>query len=128
MVLEDANITRASVVTDTRGVSARAVLEALSAGERDVAALAEVARGRLRPTRDHLAAAWRGDCTPPHRFRVTASLRQIDELDGAMDRVRAAMDQHLVAEQEAVALLETIEFIPIRLQVPTEPSESGITV
>ncbi len=108
MVLEDTNITRASVVTDTRGVSARAVLEALSAGERDVAALAEVARGRLRTTRDPLAAAWRGYCTPHHSFLVTAYLRQIDDLDEAMDRVSAAIDQHLVAEQEVVALLETI--------------------
>jgi transposase len=46
-VLEDANIKLASVVTDIRGVSARAMLEALIAGERDVAALAELARERL---------------------------------------------------------------------------------
>jgi transposase len=37
MVLADANITLASVVTDIRGVSARAMLEALMAGQRDVA-------------------------------------------------------------------------------------------
>jgi transposase len=71
MVLEDANSTLASVVTDIRGVSARAMVEALIAGERDVAALAALARGRRRTKRDQLAAALRGDFTPHHSFRVT---------------------------------------------------------
>jgi transposase len=108
MVLEAANIKLASVVTDIRGVSARAMVEALIAGERDVAALAEFARGRLRPKRDQLAAALRGYFTPHHRFLVAEDLSQIASLDEAIDRVSAAIDQHLVAEQEAVALLETI--------------------
>jgi transposase len=108
MVLEDANIKLASVVTDIRGVSARAMLEALLAGERDVAALAELARGRLRTKRDQLGAALRGYFTPYHSFLVTEYLSQIDYLDEAIDRVSAAIDQHLVAEQEAVALLDTI--------------------
>ena len=89
-VLEDANIKLASVVTDIRGVSARAMLEALIAGERDVAALAELARGRRRAKRDQLAEALRGSFTPHHRFLLTEYLSQIDDLD------------------EAIALLETI--------------------
>src|SRR5919204_1338371 len=56
-VLEDANVKLASVVTDIRGVSARAMLEALVAGETDSATLAELARGRLRSKRDLLAQA-----------------------------------------------------------------------
>jgi transposase len=108
MILEDANIKLASVVTDIRGVSARAMLEALIAGERDVAALAELARGRLRTKRGQLAAALRGYFTPHHSFLVTEYLSQIDYLDEAIDRVSAAIDQHLVAEQEAVTLLDTI--------------------
>jgi transposase len=43
-VLEDANIKLAAVVTDIRGVSARAMLEALSAGQSDPQILAELAR------------------------------------------------------------------------------------
>jgi transposase len=108
MVLEDANIKLASVVTDIRGVSARAMLAALIAGERDVAALAELARGRMRTKRDQLAAALRGYFTAHHSFLVTEYLSQIDYLDEAIDRVSAAIDQHLVAELDAVALLDTI--------------------
>jgi transposase len=40
-VLEDANLKLAAVVTDIRGVSARAMLEALIVGERDVTVLAD---------------------------------------------------------------------------------------
>src|SRR6478672_317197 len=47
-VLEWANIKLSSVVTDVTGVSARAMLEALVAGNTDVSALADLAKGRLR--------------------------------------------------------------------------------
>jgi transposase len=107
-VLEDANIKLASVVTDIRGVSARAMLEALIAGQRDTDALANLARGRLRTKRDQLAEALRGHCTSHHCFLLTEYLSQMDYLDEAVDRVSAAIDQHLVADQEAVALLDTI--------------------
>jgi transposase len=108
IVLEDANMKLASVVTDIRGVSARAMLQALIAGQRDVTALADLARGRLRTKRDQLAEALRGYFTSHHGFLLTEYLCQIDDLDEAIDRVSAAIDQHLVAEQEAIALLDTI--------------------
>lgn len=47
-LLEDAGIKLASVATDIRGVSGRAVLEALVQGTTDLEVLAELARGRLR--------------------------------------------------------------------------------
>ena len=56
-VLEDANLKLASVVTDINGVSARAMLEAILAGERDGEILADLARGRLRTKRDQLKEA-----------------------------------------------------------------------
>jgi transposase len=107
-VLEDANIKLAAVVTDIRGVSARAMLEALIAGQRDVDALADLARGRLRTKRDQLAEALQGYFTPHHSFLVTEYLSQIDYFEDAIDRVSAMIEQHLAAEQEAIALLDTI--------------------
>jgi hypothetical protein len=59
-VLEDAHLKLAAVVTESRGVSARARLEALIAGPREVDALAHLARGRRRTKRDQLAEALRG--------------------------------------------------------------------
>jgi transposase len=107
-VLEDANIKLAAVVTDIRGVSARAMLEALIAGQRDVDALSDLARGRLRTKRDQLAEALQGYFTPHHSFLVTEYLSQIDYFADAIDRVSTVIEQHLVAEQEAIALLDTI--------------------
>ncbi len=46
--LEGANLKLASVATDIMGVSGRAILAALLAGQTDPAALAELARGPLR--------------------------------------------------------------------------------
>jgi transposase len=107
-VLEDANIKLASVVTDIRGVSARAMLEALIAGQRDVAALADLARGRLRPKRAQLEEALQGYFTPHHSFLLTEYFSQMDYLDDAIDRVSAVIAQYLAAEHEAIALLDTI--------------------
>jgi transposase len=84
------------------------MLEALIAGQRDVDALSDLARGRLRTKRDQLAAALQGYFTPHHSFLVTEYLSQIDYFDDAIDRVSTVIEQHLVAEQEAIALLDTI--------------------
>ena len=46
-LLEDAGIKLTSVATDISGVSGRAMLEALIAGQRDPAALADLAKSRL---------------------------------------------------------------------------------
>ena len=51
-VLEGANIKLASVATDVLGVSGRAMLQALAAGETDPQALAALAKGRLRAKRE----------------------------------------------------------------------------
>ena len=47
-LLEDALIKLSTVATDMMGVSGRAMIEALIAGERDPQVLAELARGRMR--------------------------------------------------------------------------------
>jgi transposase len=107
-VWEEAHITRASVVTDIRGVSARAMLAALIAGERDGAALAALARGRLRAKRGQLVEALQGYVTPHHRVLRTEDRSQIDDLDDAIDRARAVLTRHLAAEHEAMTLLDSI--------------------
>jgi transposase len=107
-VLEEANSKLAAVVTDIRGVSARAMLEAWIAGERDGTVLSARARGRMRAKRRALAEALQGYGTAHHSFLLTEPLRHIDSLDEAIERVRARIEQPLVDEQEAVALLDPI--------------------
>src|SRR5262249_11748502 len=107
-VLEDANVKLAAVVTDVRGVSARAILGALVAGETDPATVAELARGRLRTKRDLLARAVVGHFTAHHAFLVTEHLSQLDYLDEALERASAEIAGRLQAEQAALDLLDTI--------------------
>lgn len=113
-VLEDANVKLASVVTDVRGVSARAILEALLAGATDPTMLAELARGRLRTKRDELARAVVGRFTAHHAFMLTEHLSHLDYLEEAMERVSAEIAARLQEELAAVELLDTVPGISAR--------------
>src|SRR5512144_3179272 len=55
-------------LTDVIGVSGRAMIEALIAGESDPAALARLAPRRLKASPGKLSEALRGRVTPHHRF------------------------------------------------------------
>ena len=59
-VLEWANIKLTSVATDVTGVSARAMLEAILAGQIDPSVLAELAKGRMRQKLPELERALAG--------------------------------------------------------------------
>lgn len=95
-VLEWANIKLSSVVTDITGVSARAMLEAVIAGQTDVTALAQLAKGRMRTKLPELAQALKGALQPHHAFMIAQHLALIDVFDEQIaafdDRIRAAIE------------------------------------
>jgi transposase len=68
--LEDANIKLGAVASDILGKSGRAMLQALLAGERDPAKLAELAEGRLRARIPQLKEALQGHLTEHHCFML----------------------------------------------------------
>jgi transposase len=80
-VLEDANIKLASVATDVLGVSGRAMLQALIAGQEDAEALANLAKRRLRAKIPELKLALQGRVTEHHRFMLRTLLRHVDHMD-----------------------------------------------
>jgi transposase len=97
-VLEDANIKLASVASDTLGLSGRAMLEALIAGEQDPDRLAGLARGLLKRKTDALRMALDGKVNEHHRFCLKQLLaqydftnRQILELDEEIGRRSGSM-------------------------------------
>src|SRR5436189_1468235 len=67
-VLEDANIKLGAVASDILGKSGRAMLDALLAGERDPAKLADLAKGALRRKLPQLQQALLGHVTEHHCF------------------------------------------------------------
>jgi transposase len=107
-VLEDANSKLAGVATDVLGVSGRARLEALLAGQTDPATLAELARGRLREKRPQREAALAGRLHAQQRFMLLEHLEHIDYLDAAIARLGAQIAQQLSVEEEAAVRLDSI--------------------
>lgn len=65
-LIESTGIKYTSVTTRSLGVSGRLFLEALIAGERNPACLAELAKGRLRVKAEQLRAAFEGSFTTHH--------------------------------------------------------------
>lgn len=83
-VLQDANVKLSSVATDVLGVSGRAMLEALVAGQDDPEKLAELARGKLRGKIPQLKRALRGHVTPHHQFLLEQLLDHLAHLEQQM--------------------------------------------
>ena len=107
-VLEGANITLAGVASDILGVSGRAMLRALIDGETDPAALAELAKGKLRSKRELLEQALQGRVRPHHRFLLAEQLRHIEALDAAIERVSAEIAERVRPVEEVIERLLTI--------------------
>jgi transposase len=109
-VLEGANLKLGDVATNVLGVSGRAILEAIIAGESDAKVLASLAVGRLRSKRAELEGALHGRVRPHHRFLLTELLCQIDSLDETIahfdEQVEAACEAG--GNEEVISLLDTI--------------------
>ena len=96
-LLEDALIKLSSVATDIMGVSGRAMIDALIAGERDPHVLAELARGRMRVKRAALVEALTGRFDEHHAELASMLLDEIDALRLKSDTLTLRIDQ-LIAE------------------------------
>ena len=107
-VLESANIKLASVASNVLGVSGRAMLEAIIAGEDNTEAMADLAKGRLRDKRALLVQALAGRVKAHHRFLLTELLCEIDYLDDAIARFDEQVQEYGRPFEEAVDLLDTI--------------------
>jgi transposase len=107
-VLESANIKLASVATDVMGVSGRAMLEAIIAGQAKPEEMAELAKGRMREKRTELAKALCGRVKAHHRFVLTELLCQIDSLDETIERFNAQIEEYCRPFEQVVTLLDTI--------------------
>jgi transposase len=91
-LLEDAGIKLSAVASDILGVSGRLMLEALIAGDRDPAALADLAKRRLRSKIPQLTEALRGRFTEHHAFLARVHLDLIDRHTDALDQLTARIE------------------------------------
>jgi transposase len=96
-LLEDALIKLSIVATDIFGVSGRAMIEALIAGERDPHVLAELAKGRMRSKRPALVQALTGRFDEHHAELAQMILDQVDVLTRQIDRLTLRIEELIAA-------------------------------
>jgi len=106
--LEDANLKLTEVVSDILGVSGRAILTALVAGETQPERLADLTHGRLKAPRAQLVAALEGRVTAHHRFMIKLHLAQVTALETAITDLEARIGEALAPFRAAVNLLMTM--------------------
>ncbi len=107
-LLQDTGIKLSSVATDILGASGRAMLHALLAGTTDPAALADLARGKLRKKRPALREALAGRFRAHHAFLLGQLLAHLEDLDENIAAVSERIDGLLAPFAKARALLDTI--------------------
>jgi transposase len=106
--LEDANLKLGSVLSSIVGVSGRAILTALIAGQSDPERLADLAQGTARRKRAALIAALRGRITPYHRRLLKLHLELIGALERALEAVDADVGKLLAPIRQSARLLTTV--------------------
>jgi transposase len=107
-VLEDAGIKLDSVASDVLGVSGRAMLRALIAGERDPERLAELAKGVLRKKIPQLRKALRGRFGSHHATMLRIILDHVEQLEASIAALDVEVDRMITPFATARDHLDTI--------------------
>ena len=107
-ILEDAGIKLSSVASSVVGVSGRAMLEALCAGERDPVMLADKAKTALRRKIPALQQALVGRFRAHHAILVREMLARIDAADATCAHLSAEITERLQPFRDHLDRLMTI--------------------
>jgi transposase len=107
-LLEDAGIKLSVVASDIFGVSGRAMLAALVAGERDSQVLAGLARSTLRRKIPRLEEAFSGHFGEHHAFLLAKMLARIDAIDADIAELDTKIGELVAPFADAVNRLVEI--------------------
>ena len=107
-VLEGANIKLGCVASDVLGVSGRAMLEAIVAGNSSPEVMAALAQGTLRQKQDLLVEALSGRVRPHHQFILAQLLGLIDGIDETIAQFDREIEEYCRPFEQAVELVDTI--------------------
>jgi len=92
-ILEDANIKLGVVASDILGVSGRAMLRALIAGQQTPQQMADLARRQLRGKIPELRLALEGHVTEHHRFVLAELMDQLEDLERRIERFTRRIEE-----------------------------------
>lgn len=107
-LLEDTQIKLSAVISDIFGVSGRAMLEALIAGQRDPWVLADLARGSMRGKKSVLQEALTGHFRDHHGYLLRMMLDRVDALTAQIDALTERIDEVIAPFAIQVAQLDEI--------------------
>jgi transposase len=107
-VLQDAGIKIATFASDIMGVSARAMMRSLIAGEHDPALLADLAKGRMRAKIPDLNKALTGRFGEHHAFLLRRMLDHIEAQEAEIAELDARIEELVSPFAAQVQLLATI--------------------
>jgi len=107
-LLEDACIKLSVVASDIFGVSARAMMASLIAGERDPKVLAQLARTAMRRKISALEEAFTGHFTDHHAFLLAKMLARVDALDADIAELDAVIEQMIAPFASAAERLDEV--------------------
>jgi transposase len=107
-LLEDTQIKLSAVISDIFGISGRAMLEALIAGQRDPWVLADLARGSMRGKKSVLQEALTGQFRDHHGWLLRMMLDRIDALTAQIQALTARIDEAITPFARQVAQLDEI--------------------
>lgn len=108
MMLEDASIKLSSVASTLTTVSARAMLAAMIAGERDPLVLAELAKGKMRRKIPDLAQALEGHFDAHHAQLARSILNRLDMVEQDLVEADEAITVACAPWAHQIELLQTI--------------------
>ena len=107
-VLEGANIKLGDVASNVMGLSGRAMLKELAAGNTDSAAMAELALSNLRPKRQRLALALEGTVGAHQRFVLGSQIELIEMMEKQIEAINAEVEERMRPFQPALDLIDQI--------------------
>lgn len=114
-ILEDANIKLASVASDVLGVSGRAMLEALMAGQEDPVKLADLAQRQLRGKIPELEKALQGQVTEHHRFLLQLLWKQLAQQEELLAELDCRIEEHTRPFADELARLDAVPGVDRRV-------------
>jgi transposase len=111
-LLESGNIKLGQVASDALGVSGRAIVKALAAGENEPRKLAALARGKLKEKSLSLERSLEGRLTVNQRYVLGELLKRWEELEAADARVTREIDKYAQARPKLARAREMLDSIP----------------
>ena len=113
-LLEDASIKLSAVASSVTTVSARSMLAELVAGNRDAAAMAELAHSKMRRKIPDLVEALTGHFDDHHALLVGAMLHRLDHVEAALVELDATIAAAMTPWSHQLQLLQTIPGVGLK--------------